>query len=252
MESIRSGEIEEQLAAANNLIEQLEQDLAQKAQECEDADDKELALRKDNKKLAARIANLQAKVEKLQLHVSVSRSAATSTVKVSTIVPSRSVEGGISNATTSSVSKKRRAPEEEDQVKEDDRLQARAIYAPKLMTSTGNPNARIVSTLKATGTTREQPPIVAQRAIASQPRLVSEMKPSHSPSNLLAKKLKSPTKGNNLTLQDRTNLMQPRQLNALQDGGTGQGNNPFLTKLNRYRPVSNHIVGLGQGADPAS
>lgn len=216
-----------------------------------------MTLRKDNKKLAARIANLQAKVEKLQLQTPASRSATMNNGKVSAaIVPSRSIEGGVSSAVSTSTSRKRRAPEEEDQAKEDDRQQAittRAIYAPKLTTSTANSNIKSVSTSKLISNTKEQqqPPTVAQRAIASQPKNCPETKPFHSPSELLAKKFKSPTKGTSSTLQDRTNLMQPRQLNTLQDG-ISQGNNLFLTKLNRYRPASNHVVGLGQGTDAAS
>lgn len=59
-------ELVEALSLAQSTIEHLEHELAIKAQECEDADDKEIALRKDNKRLLSRIATMQARLEKLQ------------------------------------------------------------------------------------------------------------------------------------------------------------------------------------------
>ncbi|PWN32396.1 uncharacterized protein FA14DRAFT_87862 [Meira miltonrushii] len=59
-------EMTEALSIAQSTIEHLEHELAIKAQECEDADDKEIALRKDNKRLLSRIATMQARLEKLQ------------------------------------------------------------------------------------------------------------------------------------------------------------------------------------------
>lgn len=62
-------ELRERYETAMHTIEQMQQELAVRAQECEVADDKELALRKDNKRLASKLSSLQAKVEKLQTQV---------------------------------------------------------------------------------------------------------------------------------------------------------------------------------------
>lgn len=62
----RERELIEALTVAQSTIEHLEHELTIKAQECEDADDKEIALRKDNKRLLSRIATMQTRLEKLQ------------------------------------------------------------------------------------------------------------------------------------------------------------------------------------------
>lgn len=67
---VEAKELTEALTVSQSTIEHLENELANKAQECEDADDKEIALRKDNKRLLARIATMQARLEKLHQHQS--------------------------------------------------------------------------------------------------------------------------------------------------------------------------------------
>jgi hypothetical protein len=216
MQATRLDEVDEQLSAATALIEQLEQDLAQKAQECEDADDKELALRKDNKKLGARVAALQARLDKLQLQASTAAKAVTAPLQGnrSPVGIRESNSGGSlssavpSTVAPSSASRKRRAPEDEEQTTKSQSHPAvttRAIYAPKSATS-------LVKEVAATKAPQQVERIVVKKA-------------SFPPSEVLSSRLtKSPKK-----LQDRTNLLQPRS-------NPTAGQDSLLTKLNRFRP----------------
>jgi hypothetical protein len=213
------------LGAASALIEQLEQDLAQKAQECEDADDKELAL---HKKLGARVAALQARIDKLQLQSSAAKAIAPSQSSKAPIFQMK--ESGsagslgsavMSPAAPSSASRKRRAPEDEEQAAQSQTHPAvttRAIYAPKPATTTLVKEA-CATTKPSSGTL----PLAVQRNVVN--------KASFPPSEQMASWMpKSPKKGPSATLQDRTNLLQPRQA-----GATTQDSH-FLTKLSRFRP----------------
>lgn len=217
-------EAQQKLTDSTAIIEQLEYDLAQKAQECEDADDKELALRKDNKRLAARMVTLQTKIEKLQQTASPvslpsSQSAVSPNAIVSELTPKRAT---VAQAPSSS-SRKRRAPEDEDMGDIADVVSApastRAIYAPKVTAP------RPVKTTSLPSVT------VAPKPATNQITSAPIRKISHSPSDLIAKRMRSPKKD---SLQDRTNLQQPRQQS---EKPTPNGDSQhFMAKLNRYRP----------------
>lgn len=224
-------QVEQQLGAASALIEQLEHDLAQKAQECEDADDKELALRKDNKKLGARVAALQARIDKLQLQGSAVKATAplhNNKASMGQMKESGSA-GSLNNAVLSpagppSASRKRRAPEDEEQAAQSQSHPAvttRAIYAPKLVTSL----------VKEVSTTTK--PSSSVQLLAVQRNIVKKDSSSPPSVQVASKVLKSPKKGPSATLQDRTNLLQSRQAETATMKDTH-----FLTKLNRFRPPS--------------
>ncbi|UZJ53148.1 hypothetical protein CBS101457_002468 [Exobasidium rhododendri] len=269
LESVKSAgvsqtsDVEQQLILATSSIEQLEQELAYKAQECEDADDKELALRKNNKKLTAKVATLQAKMEKMQAQGQLQRATKTIPSSHSAVNNDRAVERVAAQEMphVSPVSRKRSAPDEESSGKEAEENAAtttRAIYAPK--PSIAAAPSSTTPTTSTTKVVRKVATLGGNSAFlhASKPSNHAILPPSAalhpsvaggnptskraSPSDLIVKRLKSPSKEG--TLQDRTNL-QSRQASASTQEATmnkvGQDNH-FLTKLNRFRPTSSQVM----------
>lgn len=205
----------------------------------------ELALRKDNKKLAARIATLQAKVDKLlaQTPRASIGSKPASAVTMANKASDRGEgvgSGNIAAGTNSSGSRKRRAPEEDDSTRECEAQTAttRAIYAPKPAPLTTTNTVRAIAPAKNSA-------VLTSRNMAPPPVAVGKK----TPSELLASKLRSP--GREATLQDRTNLLsrQPSLEGGQSSGRTGQDSN-FMTKINRFRGPSTHIMAGRVGSSP--
>jgi hypothetical protein len=230
----------------------------------------ELALRKDNKKLAARIAALQIKVEKLQFQssvvakpISLQGSSKTTACTPSSVNKSPEMKrGGMTSIglsphpPPSGASRKRRAPEEEEgkEVVDGQAVLTRAIYAPKPSISApstakavvgggGVGGARKIASLnKPEGitTTTTTNPSSSSSAATTTTAVASKRE---TPSDVIAKRLKSP--GKEGTLQDRTNL-QSRQATASQHPENTKGipgqDNPFMAKLNRFRAPSGQVM----------